>query len=169
MMKWLGAIMILIGCASIGFSKVAAHRNQQRALQQLIRALDHMSCELEFKMTPLPELCRSASEVCTGSVRTVLQQLSVELESQIIPDAGACIHAATVKNPVLPEQADKCLRCLGDTLGRFDLTGQLQGLENVKKLTQFELEQLQRNQDVRLRSYQTLGICAGAALVLLFL
>ena len=161
--------MILVGCGGIGLSKVASHRNQVNALQQLIRCLEHMSCELAFRMPPLPELCRSASEACTGSVRAVLQQLSLELESQMVPDAAACIHAATAKHPKLPEIADKCLRQLGDTLGRFDLAGQLQGLENVKRLAQLELEQLQQNQEVRLRGYQTLGLCAGTALVILFL
>ena len=62
-----------------------------------------------------------------------------------------------------------CTLQLGDSLGRFDLSGQIQGLASVQKRAEFELEQLRRNQDVRLRSYQTLGLCAGAALVVLFL
>jgi hypothetical protein len=56
---------------------------------------------------------------------------------------------------------------LGETLGRFDLQGQLRGLEAVKKNAEFELEQLRSNQDVRLRNYRTFSICAGAALVIL--
>jgi hypothetical protein len=54
-------------------------------------------------------------------------------------------------------------------LGRFDLAGQVQGLQSVKKQAEFELGRLQQNQDVRIRGYQTLGFCAGAALVVMFL
>ena len=169
MMKLLGALMILLACGGAGFAVVTAHRNQERALQQLIRALDYMQSELQFRMPPLPELCGNASQVCTGCVRNVLESLCLELEAQIIPNAPACIYAAVKKQPHLPEKLCKCMMQLGDSLGRFDLAGQIQGLASVRKYTEYELEQLRRNQDVRLRSYQTLGLCAGAALVVLFL
>lgn len=169
MIKLLGAVMILCSCGGIGLSIVATHRREEQALMQLIRLLEHMSCELQFKLTSLPELCQSASEMGTGCVETVLRQLSLELEAQITPDVAACMYAAMAKTPGIPDKIRKCLTQLGDTLGRFDLPGQLQGLESVKNLAQFELEQLRCNQDVRLRSYRTLGFCAGTALVVLFL
>lgn len=169
MLKILGAILILLGCGGVGFSVVAAHRHQEKVLQQLICALDHMSCDLQYRMTPLPELCLAASATCTGCVKSVLEQVSVELDAQIAPDAAACMHAAIAKYPSLPDRLRKCLTILGDTLGRYDLSGQLQGLKSVKNMAEYELEQLRSNQDVRLRSYQTLGLCAGAALVVLFL
>ena len=169
MMKLLGAVMILLSCGGIGFSISTAHRHQEQTLQQLIRILEHMSCDLQFRMTSLPELCRSASEACTGSIGGVFQGLALELEAQVTPDAAACMNAVLAKSTGLPDKVSKCLLQLGDTLGRFDLTGQLQGLESVREIAQFELEQLRCNQDVRLRSYRTLGFCAGIALVVLFL
>ena len=57
---------------------------------------------------------------------------------------------------------------LGTSLGRFDLTGQLNGLEQVRSHCRRELEALAGNRDQRVRGYQTLGICAGAALAILF-
>ena len=169
MMKLFGAVLILLGCSGVGFSVVAAHRHQERSLQQLIRALEHMEWELQYRTTPLPELCISASQVCTGSIRSVLHRLSLELESQITPNAAACMQAAVRKHENLPQRVQKCLVQLGDSLGCFDLTGQLQGLGSVKRCAAFELDKLRENQDARLRSYQTLGLCAGAALVVLFL
>ena len=59
------------------------------------------------------------------------------------------------------------LRLLGQTLGRFDLPGQLKGIKAVQESCRRELARLERNRDARLRSYQTLGLCAGAALVIL--
>ena len=169
MMKLLGAVMILVGCGGIGLSLVAAFRYQEQSLQQLIRVLEHMECELRFRMSPVPELCHSASQVCTGCVRSLLEQLGCEFEKQMIPNAAACMQQAITQQTNLPEKLQKCLLQLGESLGRFDLTGQLQGLQSVKKQAEFELERLRRNQDVRLRGYQTLGFCAGSALVVLFL
>ena len=169
MMKLLGAVMVLLGCGGVGFSMVAVCRYQEQALLQLIRALEYMECELQYRMTPLPELCDGASQMCTGCVGNVLHRLSLELKAQLAPNAAACMYAALAEYANLPERLHKCMVQLGDSLGRFDLAGQLQGLGAVKSCAVFELEQLRQNQDVRLRSYQTLGLCAGAALVVLFL
>lgn len=169
MMKVLGAVLVLMACGGAGFAMVTAHRKQEKALGQLIRALEYMRNELQYRMPPLPELCNNASQVSTGCVRDILSCMSTELEEQMIPNASACMYSAINKQNNLPERFRECMLQLGDSLGCFDLPGQLQGLKSVQKRAEFELELLRRNQDVRLRSYQTLGFCAGAALVVLFL
>ena len=68
----------------------------------------------------------------------------------------------------LPACLRRPLRLLGQTLGNFDLPGQLQGLKSSQDVCRRELARLEHNRDARLRSYQTLGLCAGAALVILF-
>ena len=161
--------MILVGCGGFGFLTVTAYRYQEQSLQQLIKAIEYMECELRFRMSPLPELCIGASQICTGCVKSVLRRLGDELERQALPNVSVCMQKVIEKQNTMPERIQRCLLQLGDTLGRFDLAGQLQGLESVKKLAEFELDILRQNKDVRLRSYQTLGICAGAALVVLFL
>ena len=61
------------------------------------------------------------------------------------------------------------LRNLGISLGRFDLPGQLQGIHTARGECQSALDRLCSNRDNRLRSYETLGLCAGAALAILLL
>ena len=53
-------------------------------------------------------------------------------------------------------------------MGRYDLEGQLQGIQTVKMECHGYLDELERHRAERLRSYQTLGLCAGAALVIIF-
>lgn len=169
LLKLFGAVLVMLGCGGAGVIKVAAYRYQVQTLQQLIRALEYMVCELQYRMSPLPELCQSTSQICTGVLKHILQSLGQELTNQITPDAQTGMTAVVLRYAAIPDRIRKCLLMLGDSLGRFDLNGQLQGLHSVKKNAEFELEQLRTNQDLRLRSYQTLGICAGAALVVLFL
>jgi stage III sporulation protein AB len=166
-MKLLGALMIIFGCGGVGFTLAASYRYQEQSLLQLLRAVEYMFCDLQYRLTPLPELCDNAAQSCTGCIRKVLQQLKLELDKQVVPDASVCMHVTMKQHDQLPERLYGCLELLGETLGRFDLQGQLQGLAAVKKNAEFELEQLRRNQDVRLRNYRTLSICAGAALVIL--
>jgi stage III sporulation protein AB len=167
--KLIGAVLIITGCGGVGFSMAAAHRREENALRQLIGALDYMGCELQYHLTPLPDLCRAAAIQSGGCIRSVLQCLSEELESQIAPDVVSCMNAAIAKTSKLPRQVKKNLEVLGLSLGRFDLQGQLKGLEAARHQCRRDLDELSKDRDVRLRSYQTLGLCAGSALAILFL
>lgn len=169
MLKWIGALFVVFGCAGVGFSMSAAHRREEKSLRMLIAGLDFMQCELQYRLTPLPDLCRLTAAQCSGPLRSVFLTLATELEDQISPDVYHCMNSALAKISRLPARTRDSLQALGRTLGRFDLDGQLLGLESARHNCRAALEKLSENRDVRLRSYQTLSICAGAALAILFL
>ena len=106
-LKLIGAVLIIAGCGGVGFSMAAAHRREENALRQLIGALDYMGCELQYHLTPLPELCRCAATESGGCISKVLLNLASELESQIAPDAASCMNAAISKTPKLPPRVRK--------------------------------------------------------------
>lgn len=167
--KIIGAVLIILGCGSVGFAMTAAHRREEGNLRALIAALDFMQCELQYRLTPLPDLCRLTAAQCGGALRSLFTHLAQELEDQISPDVFHCMNAALAKTPKLTPQAVSALQALGRSLGRFHLEGQLLGLENARHNCRSALEKLSENQEVRLRGYQTLSLCAGAALAILFL
>lgn len=166
--KWIGALLVIAGCGGTGFAMAAACKREEWTLRNLMAALDFMACELQFRLTSLPDLCRLAGKERRGIVGQVLTQLAAELESQISPDADSCMYAAIRRTEHLPKRTEEALRLLGTSLGRFDLQGQLQGMEQVRSHCRRELEEMARTRDQRIRSYQTLGVCAGAALAILF-
>ena len=166
--KWIGAILIIAGCGGFGFSIAAGCRREERLLRQLIQALQYMHWELQYKLTPLPELCRQTGKAASGIVRDIFLGLARELDWQASPDVSGCMSAALKRNRDLPRNIRRLFVQLGHCLGRFDLQGQLQGLEAVRSACEGALAELNKNRDVRLRSYQTLGLCAGAALAILF-
>lgn len=167
--KWIGAILIILGCGGFGLSIAASQRREEASLRRLISALDYMECDLQYRLTPLPELCRQAGRESHGCVRNVLLRLAEELESQISPDVANCMRKALSQTPDVSTITAAAFSALGQSLGRFDLDGQLKGLESVRALCRRELEKLQDHQEVRLRSYRTLGFCAGAAVAILFI
>ncbi len=169
MEKWIGAILIIVGCGMAGFSMAAAHRREENALRLLLGALDYMECELQYRLTPLPELCRQAGTEARGCVGQVLTRLSQELERQISPDVESCMGAVLSTVPQIPQRTKEALRIMGSSLGRFNLEGQIKGMEAVRGYCRRELEHLSVNRDARLRGYQTLGLCAGAALAILLI
>lgn len=167
--KWIGGILIIVSCGGFGFSLAAGQIREERALRQLLGALEYMECELQFRLTPLPELCRQTGREVPGRVGKIFTILASELESQVSADVESCMNAALASLPDLPGHTRNGLATLGQTLGRFDLEGQLKGLEAVRLDCRGKLKALTENKEPRLRSYQTLGLCTGAALAILFI
>lgn len=165
--KLTGALLIIAGCGGYGMMLAGSHRREVKALHELVLVLDRMICELEYRMTPLPDLCRFGSEQCNGPISSFLRNLAEKMDEQVSPDVGLCIIAALKETNRLPSQAAEQLRAMGQTMGRFDLRGQLASLEQCKQSCLGQLDVLEHRQTERLRSYQTLGFCAGAALAIL--
>lgn len=167
--KLIGAFLVFAGCGGFGFAMAASYRREEQAFRQYLIALEFMECELSCRLTPLPQLCRAAANAVNGSVHILLEALAKELEAQVAPDVTACARAAAASVAGLPDNLSQQFLELGNTLGRFDLPGQLKGLRSAAVRAKLTLDSLAENRTGRLRSYQTLGLCAGAALAILFL
>lgn len=167
--KIIGAGLIIAGCGGFGFKLAANHIKEERTLRQLIGFLDFMECEMQYRLTPLPALCRQAAAEGKGSLCQLFLWLAKELEAQISPDAARCMDVALSKVTDIPKATVESLHVLGRSLGRYDLDGQLKGLEAVRQECRRKLEELNHNRDFRIRSYKTLGLCAGAAMAILFI
>lgn len=152
-----------------GFSMVVSHKREERILRQILSSIHYMGCELQFRLTPLPQLLRQAAAENNGTTNIVLDVLARELESQISPNVSCCMDAVLGMQRNVPRRAGEVFRSLGRGLGRFELQGQLRELECVRAECERYLAELESNRDVRFRSYQTLGLCAGAALAILLL
>lgn len=169
MIKIFGASLIILGCGSVGFKLAAGSIREEQFLKQLISVLDYMECELQYRLTPLPTLCKQAASQCGGSLSKLLLSLTDELEAQISPDVERCMSAAIYVNKDLPEKITGILVNFGKSLGRFDLKGQLKGIEDTRNECRAALTNLLDDKDNRIRSYRTLALCAGAALAILFI
>ena len=165
--KWIGAILIIASCSGCGFAVAAGKRLEEKLLFQLLEILQTMESDLRYRLTPLPELCRQAAGETKGILHVVFLNLYRELKWQKLPDAGSCMYAAIARSGELPARVRRLLVQLGATLGRFYLEGQLQGIHCVRKHCEETLEAIRKNRSERLRSYQTLGICAGTALAII--
>lgn len=167
--KWIGAVLIISGCGGFGFSVGSAHRREERCLRSLLRVLEYMTCELQFRATPLPELCRGAAKDCGRELAGLFSRLAEQLELCSSSDAATSMEAALNVTPGLPLSAARNLKFLGGSLGRFDLSGQLKALEEARNQCRSDLDALTAGRDERLRNYQTLSLCAGAALAILLI
>ena len=128
-----------------------------------------MSCELQYRLIPLEDLIAQAQGLSSGALQQTLKLLARELAGQIAPNAEVCMRSALDKSQNVPVLTGNMLRLLGRTLGKFDLHGQLAGINAVLEETDRNIHRLSEDRSVRLRSYRTLGVCAGVAIVILLI
>lgn len=166
--KWIGAVLTVAASGWFGHLAVRAFKRQESYLLQLSQILAYMTWELEYRLTPLPELCRKAAEQSKSPLGNLFVQLAQELDGQAAPEVAQCMLAVLNNMDEIPKQTEKALELLGESLGQYDLSGQLKGLEAVGKYCKQELERMSYRREERLRSYQVLGLCAGAVLAIMF-
>ena len=116
----------------------------------------------------LAVLCREAAELGRGAVPEFFLELAKKLEQQTEPDAPGCVRRILAEQEFSGE-LQRLLSELGSTLGRFDLPGQLRGLEAAIRSAEESLRRVREGAPERRRSYQTLGLCTGAAMAILLL
>ena len=166
-LKWIGAICVCLSCCGWGILAASRYQLKISMFQQLVSAFNFMISELQYGGTPLPVLCTMAGNQCQGSLRQIFTELSKELDAQISPDAQTCMAAVLDRHNNIPIAFRSILYELGINLGRFNLQGQVRALEEARENTVEQLSALKQDKDIRLRSYQTLGLCAGAAIAIL--
>ena len=168
MLRMMGGLCIVAGSGAFGFAMAAASRREERQLRELLGALEYLSSELSYRLTSLPKLCRGAAEGRGGAVADFCLNLARELEQQTEPDVQSCVKRI-LGQMEMPATLRRILEELGQTLGRFDLPGQLRGLELSIRETERVLRAIREGAPERRRSWQTLGLCIGAALAILFI
>lgn len=165
--KWIGAALIVGSCGGFGVALAVHQKREELLLSQLGGMIDEMLWELPFQLTPLPELLRHTAARSKGILPGIFLRLAEQLDRQVLPDALCCMEAALQGELTSFSRLREMLLLLGQSLGRFDLSGQLKGLTAVRERCGREMLELHQNRDSRLRSYRILGLCAGAALAVL--
>ena len=166
--RLIGAVLIIAGCGGFGFSMVLEQKKQAGLLHRMISALQFMQWDLQYRLTPLPELLLKAGRQGGGTVEKILTAVSQELIRQVYPDVASCMGKVLQEQQDQPRPVRLLFRQLGGSLGNFDLTGQMEGLKHIQQACENQLAELESGKAQRYRSYETLGLCAGAAMVILF-
>lgn len=168
-LKVVGAILIILTCGGFGYYLAWQYLKEEKSLQEMMQVLEYMECDLQYHLTPLPVLLLKCSKQTNGSISCVLRSLAMELERQIAPDVDYCMQVAISNVKELPILTIKVLKYLGKQLGKFDLNGQIHCIAGVKRACCRYIDMLNSEKQTRLHRYKTLGLCAGAGLVILFI
>ena len=170
MLRWIGAVLVVLCSAMLSMNEVIRSRQRIRALHALLDALGAMRAELAQRRTPMPELLEHLTARQRQPAAEFFGTAAVNLIRRELPFSTAWEMALRETEPLclLPEEL-QLMENLGRRLGRGGLSDQTSAIQLAeKKLALFlELEERERMKKNRLRA--ALGAGAGAMLAILLL
>lgn len=167
--KLLGSACILLVCGGFGYHLAWHYQREISMLQKLCHVIAYMESVLQYSPIPLPLLCGRCATETNGILSAIFSQLSEKMDSQEFSDVKCCMTTVLKDKKELPDSVVDLLTLLGRQLGNFDLDGQVKSLRDVKEICGRLITQLAEDKGIRIRRYKTLGLCVGAALVIVFI
>lgn len=166
-MKLIGVIFVLLSAFSVGIRVASGLRKRCEYLERFIDVLCLMSNELSFMTTPLPFVFLAASEKAAGNLKTILLLVAEQMEKNRWMSPETAVEIALNHQP--DELIGEVLKNLAGKLGSYDVQAQLAGIDAAVKDTERLLQALEVEMSLRSKTYKTLSICAGLALVILLI
>lgn len=167
MIKLLGVCLIVAGAGGFGVKKAVNFSRQMRQLQDFLRALALLECELNYSLLPVAQLCRTVAEQVHGTVGAFLTNYAAALEKDAPRNSAARSAFARTGGLCLPKEAQIALLELFGTIGRYDLDGENHLLHLTQRRLRTALEDWEREKRPVAKGYAVLGVCTGAALAIL--
>lgn len=167
--RLLGASMVIAGCTVCGAIVSANQKKEIETLENLICVLDLLVCDLEYNRTPLPELCRKLGSSRCGTLSAFFIHLADEMDSQIKPSVSACVIAALQNTSGLTREVQNLLCQLGDSLGVFDVAGEIRSVQALRSVALQKLDAMRIVRKEKGKANQTLWVCAGVAAAVLMM
>lgn len=170
MPKLFGAILLIVGAAAVGFSAAAQLTRRVRSLQAMLGALALMERELSFRLTPMPELLEQLAIHAAPPAADFFARCRKGLERLGEQSLGELWREALEAYPMdLGADEIQAIGELGDVLGRYDGEGQQAALARTRLRLEHDLERAEADSLRQGRVYGTLGLTAGAFLVIILL
>jgi stage III sporulation protein AB len=170
MLKFIGAVFILIAAALFGFIQALHYTRRPKQIRGLIGALQRMETEMTYALTPLPELLgtlsRQTTEPLSSFYRSTAERLSgsggVSTRDIWHQEVKETWKRTSMK---LPEQ--EIMLQLGHVLGMSDRSDQVKHLRLAVSQLQAEETDSREEQRRYEKMWKSLGLLIGALIVIL--
>lgn len=155
----------------MGLGLARTVRRQQAQTLAFIDAVLRIRHELQYRLTPLPDVFLALQESREAAVAAFFSGLAGSLSVADTCTVGyACRQALRrTEGLCIPAGVRTALMSLFDTLGKYDLDGNLQALDLALGRLREEARQLQGSATARCKTYVTLGVCTGLAVAVILI
>lgn len=169
MFRLIGAVLVAGGCAAIGWQAAARLRERAAALSSLLGALELMESEIQYRLTPVPELMLLLSRQAAPPARALFEACRDRLGQRREESFDAIWSHSLTALPLLRRAEAETLLELGGVLGRYDVEGQERAIAYTRRRLESFLREAEEDRKRRGKVYRALGVAAGlcAAIILI--
>ncbi len=170
LMKLIGAMLVIFAGTMIGFHQASRFVNRAVQIRQLIQALQRLETEIVYGFTPLPEALAKIGRQLSEPLAFLFQRTAETLAGQHGYSAAESWQQAVAecwnKTAMKAPEKDTVTR-LGFSLGVSDREDQIKHLRLAMSELQAEEETARDEQRRYEKMWRSLGLLAGALVVII--
>ncbi|WP_044640413.1 stage III sporulation protein SpoIIIAB [Risungbinella massiliensis] len=170
MLKLIGSVLLVLAFSLAGFQYAKRYRERPEQIRQLRTAITFLETEIGYGVRTLPEALAQVSLRAPVPIRDLLERCSKSLLELDGRSTYECLQFAVKQRwkwTQMQSDEKEIFLDICKNLGQSDRNTQIQHLTLAKQnLEQIE-QQAQEEQRQYEKMYRTLGILAGALLIIL--
>ncbi len=170
MLNMIGAVIVLITGALIGWYQASQYANRPKQIRQFIQAIQRLETEINYGFTPLPEalerISKSIHEPTSSIFHLAAEQLSFN-NGKSTKDLWTLVISDHWRNTSMKLPEKEIVLQLGATLGISDRSDQMKHIHLTINQLQAEENMAKDEQNRYEKMWKSLGILGGALVVIL--
>ncbi len=170
MIKLVGAVLILFASAMLGWYQALMLANRPKQIRQLIGGLKRLETEISFGLTPLPVALHLIAQQLKPPISLLFMDVADELSKGDGRVTKECWEASIEKHwakTSMKKPEQEVLHQLGFVLGVTSKEDQIKHLHMAMNQLQVEEECAKQDQLRYEKMWKSLGVLAGALVVIL--
>ena len=160
-----GALLIISGTTFCGAAAARRLSRRTRTLAALASALEMLSSEIEFRLSPLPVIMGRLARRYEA-LAPLFEPCARDITNESCFEANWSAALSTSELPLTGDERAMLLE-LGGVLGRYDADGQRNSLLQAKRRLSELLTAAREEQAAKTRLFGFMGVAAGLLLVIL--
>lgn len=165
--KYILLIGILIASILIGRLISKKYVDRVKELKEMKNALNIFKTKMRFTYEPIPDIFEEiAKQLTNGNIATIFLKASKKMKQKT---AGQAWEEALEEENNLNKEDKEILNSLSRLLGKTDLEGQLSEVEVTTTFLETQIKKAEEARKKNEKMYQTLGMVAGLAIVIVLL
>ena len=172
MIKLAGSLLVLLGCAGLGFWYRGQFRGRIYHIQLLITILEIMISQVRYCRSSLPECCRQLAQKTLSPYRENFQKIWEETKK----NSGEGYREIFVKNiEICMGQVPLCTeekRIFSDVMEQFgyeEAKMQINSMEQCKEQLKSLCAKLEKEVDAKGKAAMGLGVLSGFFVIIILL
>lgn len=170
MLKLIGAVLVVLAGTMFGFAKASAYARRPRQIRQLIAAFQRLETEMTYGFTPLGEALLHISGQLEPQLAAMFRRAAEPLNAMTGVTAAESWKEAVDacwRQTALSSNEREILSQLSFTLGTSDREDQAKHLRLAVDMLKAEEENARDEQRRYEKMWRSLGVLAGAFVVIL--